>query len=68
MKSIILLAMSYAPEFAPIFRKRLTESLAQYDMRDGKADWSSESFVTLPVLFSIVDAMPMRRDELRQKK
>jgi hypothetical protein len=29
-----------APEFAPIFRKRLVDSLTQYDMRDGKADWS----------------------------
>ena len=29
-----------APEFAPIFRKRLVASLRQYDMRDGKEDWS----------------------------
>ena len=29
-----------APEFAPIFRKRLVDSLQQYDMRDGKEDWS----------------------------
>ncbi len=29
-----------APEFAPIFRKRLVDSLHQYDMRDGKEDWS----------------------------
>jgi hypothetical protein len=29
-----------APEYAPIFRKRLVESLHQYDMRDGREDWS----------------------------
>ena len=27
-------------EYAPIFRKRLVDSLHQYDMRDGKEDWS----------------------------
>lgn len=30
-----------APEFAPMFRKRLVDSLAQYDMRDGKQDWTA---------------------------
>jgi polyketide cyclase/dehydrase/lipid transport protein/uncharacterized protein DUF4331 len=29
-----------APEYAPIFRKRLVDSLHQYDLRDGKEDWS----------------------------
>jgi hypothetical protein len=29
-----------APEFAPTFRKRLVDSLRQYDLRDGKEDWS----------------------------
>ena len=29
-----------APEFAPVFRKRLVDSLHQYDLRDGKEDWS----------------------------
>jgi hypothetical protein len=29
-----------ATEYAPIFRKRLFDSLHQYDMRDGKEDWS----------------------------
>lgn len=29
-----------APEFAPIFRKRLVDSLREYDLRDGKQDWS----------------------------
>jgi hypothetical protein len=29
-----------APEYAPVFRKRLLDSLHQYDMRDGKQDWS----------------------------
>jgi len=29
-----------APEYAPIFRKRLVDSLHDYDMRDGKEDWS----------------------------
>jgi Polyketide cyclase / dehydrase and lipid transport/Domain of unknown function (DUF4331) len=29
-----------APEFAPAFRKRLVDSLHQYDLRDGKEDWS----------------------------
>jgi Polyketide cyclase / dehydrase and lipid transport/Domain of unknown function (DUF4331) len=28
-----------AEEFQPIFRKRLLESLTNWDMRDGKADW-----------------------------
>ncbi len=31
---------SIAPEYAPIFRKRLVDSLHEYDMRDGKEDWS----------------------------
>jgi len=30
-----------APEFAPVFRKRLVDSLQQYDLRDGTADWST---------------------------
>jgi Polyketide cyclase / dehydrase and lipid transport/Domain of unknown function (DUF4331) len=29
-----------APEFEPIFRKRLVDSLREYDLRDGKEDWS----------------------------
>jgi Polyketide cyclase / dehydrase and lipid transport/Domain of unknown function (DUF4331) len=29
-----------APEFAPVFRQRLVDSLRQYDLRDGKEDWS----------------------------
>jgi hypothetical protein len=29
-----------AEELRPVFRKRLMESLANYDMRDGKADWT----------------------------
>ena len=29
-----------AEEFRPMFRKRLMESLTNWDMRDGKADWS----------------------------
>ena len=29
-----------AEEFRPIFRKRLIDSLTNWDMRDGKADWS----------------------------
>jgi len=29
-----------SPEFAPMFRKRLYDSLQQYDMRDGKQDWT----------------------------
>lgn len=29
-----------SPEFAPMFRKRLYDSLQQYDMRDGRQDWS----------------------------
>ena len=31
---------SIAPEYTPIFRKRLIDSLHEYDMRDGKEDWS----------------------------
>ncbi len=30
-----------AEEFQPIFRKRLLDSLTNWDMRDGKADWTS---------------------------
>ena len=29
-----------APEFQPMFRKRLLDSLTNWDMRDGKADWT----------------------------
>ena len=29
-----------AEEFRPIFRKRLVDSLTNWDMRDGKADWT----------------------------
>jgi hypothetical protein len=29
-----------APEFVPMFRKRLVDSLENWDLRDGKADWS----------------------------
>jgi hypothetical protein len=30
-----------AAEFQPIFRKRLLDSLTNWDMRDGKADWTT---------------------------
>jgi hypothetical protein len=30
-----------ADEFKPVFRKRLVDSLTEWDMRDGKADWTS---------------------------
>lgn len=30
-----------SPQFAPVFRQRLFDSLQQYDLRDGKADWST---------------------------
>ena len=29
-----------AEEFKPVFRKRLIDSLTEWDMRDGKADWT----------------------------
>lgn len=29
-----------AEEYKPVFRKRLVDSLANWDMRDGKADWT----------------------------
>lgn len=29
-----------AEEFLPVFRKRLVDSLTEWDMRDGKADWT----------------------------
>ncbi|HTN49994.1 MAG TPA: SRPBCC family protein, partial [Burkholderiaceae bacterium] len=29
-----------APEFVPMFRKRLVDSLENWDLRDGKADWT----------------------------
>ena len=32
-----------AEEVQPLFRKRLVESLTNWDMRDGKADWSPDA-------------------------
>ena len=29
-----------AEEFIPLFKKRLTDSLVEWDMRDGKAQWT----------------------------
>jgi hypothetical protein len=34
-----------AEEFQPVFRKRLVESLTNWDMRDDKADWSPSALV-----------------------
>jgi hypothetical protein len=49
-----------AEELRPVFRKRLMDSLAAYDMRDGKADWtpaalaaSAEVFLDDFLLFDI---------------
>ncbi|CDX19718.1 putative secreted protein [Mesorhizobium sp. SOD10] len=38
-------------EFKPIFRRRLKDSLENYDMRDGKADWSSEEIAASVEVF-----------------
>jgi hypothetical protein len=35
-----------AEEFKPVFRKRLIDSLTEWDMRDGKADWTSAALET----------------------
>ena len=34
-------------EFYPIFRKRLVDSLTNWDMRDGKADWTPEALAAV---------------------
>jgi hypothetical protein len=36
-----------AEEFQPIFRKRLLDSLTNWDMRDGKADWTREALAAV---------------------
>src|SRR5271169_234652 len=36
-----------AAEFQPIFRKRLLDSLTNWDMRDGKADWTPEALAAV---------------------
>jgi hypothetical protein len=36
-----------AEEFQPIFRKRLLDSLTNWDMRDGKADWTPEALTAV---------------------
>jgi Polyketide cyclase / dehydrase and lipid transport/Domain of unknown function (DUF4331) len=36
-----------AEEFQPIFRKRLLDSLKNWDMRDGKADWTPEALTAV---------------------
>lgn len=33
-------------DLQPLFRKRLVESLTEWDMRDGKADWTPEAIAT----------------------
>jgi hypothetical protein len=40
-----------AAELRPVFRKRLVESLANYDMRDGKADWTPEALAASANVF-----------------
>jgi hypothetical protein len=40
-----------AEEFKPIFRKRLMDSLADYDMRDGKADWTPAALAASAEVF-----------------
>ncbi len=38
-------------EFRPIFRKRLQDSLANYDMRDGKAHWTPAALIASAEIF-----------------
>lgn len=38
-------------EFKPLFRKRLLESLANYDMRDGKAEWTPAALAASAEVF-----------------
>lgn len=40
-----------AEELRPVFRKRLMESLAVYDMRDGKADWTPAALAASAEVF-----------------
>ena len=40
-----------AEELRPLFRKRLLASLANYDMRDGKADWTPEALAASANVF-----------------
>lgn len=40
-----------SPEFAPLFRQRMLDSLANWDMRDGRADWNPEALSASANLF-----------------
>ena len=40
-----------AEDLRPIFRKRLMDSLAEYDMRDGKADWTPAALAASAEVF-----------------
>jgi hypothetical protein len=40
-----------AEEFKPVFRKRLLGSLANYDMRDGKVDWTPAALAASAEVF-----------------
>jgi hypothetical protein len=40
-----------AEEFKPIFRKRMMESLADWDMRDGKANWTPAALAASAEVF-----------------
>ena len=40
-----------APEFRPLFLKRLNDSLANWDMRDNKADWTASALAANANMF-----------------
>jgi Domain of unknown function (DUF4331)/Polyketide cyclase / dehydrase and lipid transport len=42
-----MMPFALAEEFQPIFRKRLLDSLTNWDMRDGKADWTPEALTAV---------------------
>jgi hypothetical protein len=39
------------PQLVPIFRQRMIESLTDWDMRDGKADWTSSALAASAAVF-----------------
>lgn len=56
-----------AEELRPLFRKRLVDSLTEWDMRDGKADWSSEGIAAAANIylddFLLIDVLKPTSDD-----
>jgi Polyketide cyclase / dehydrase and lipid transport/Domain of unknown function (DUF4331) len=53
-------------ELQPLFRKRLVDSLAEWDMRDGKADWTPEGIAAAANIylddFLLIDVLKPTND------